>query len=101
MMAGGSHAMREAECGEHVVRIRILEQEAERHLAEVEQAVGERTNQLLQERRQERERDHTRHAAAIKQLEHSLNSRERMYKERITGLEGQVEILRDQLSKEA
>ena len=59
--------MREAECGEHVVRIRILEQEAERHLrrvksleqqlAEVEQAAGERTNQLLQERRQERERD--------------------------------------------
>ena len=33
---------------------------------------------------------HTRHAAAIKQLEHSLNSRERMYKDRITGLEGQV-----------
>ena len=31
---------------------------------------------------------HTRHA--IKQLEHSLNSRERMYKDRITGLEGQV-----------
>ena len=49
---------------------------------------------------QERERDHTRHAAAIKQLEHSLNSRERMYKERIQGLEEQVELLREQLSKE-
>ena len=49
----------------------------------------------------ERERDHTRHSSSLKQLEHSLNSRERMYKERIAGLEEQVHILRDQLTKEA
>ena len=62
MMGGGSHLLQGAECGEHVVRIRILEQEAERHLRrvksleqqlqEVEHAAGERTAQLLQERRQ-------------------------------------------------
>ena len=44
----------------------------------------------MQEKRQERERDHTRHTVEIRQLEHSLNSRERMYKERIAGLEDQV-----------
>ena len=42
------------------------------------------------ERKAEREREHSRHAASLKQLEHSLNSRERMYKERIFGLEEQV-----------
>ena len=42
------------------------------------------------ERKAEREREHSRHAASLKQLEHSLNSRERMYKERILGLEEQV-----------
>jgi hypothetical protein len=46
--------------------------------------------QLMLEKRQERERDHTRHTVEIRQLEHSLNSRERMYKERIAGLEDQV-----------
>jgi len=99
------------ECGEHMVRIRILEQEVERHLrrvggleqqlSELEQQHRERSEQLLQERKVERERDHTRHAASLKQLEHSLNSRERMYKERISGLEEQVNLLRDQISKEA
>ena len=49
----------------------------------------------------ERDRDHSRHASSLKQLEHSLNSRERMYKERIAGLEDQVHVLRDQLTKEA
>ena len=100
-----------AECGEHMVRIRILEQEVERHLrrvclleqqlSELEKQHRERTEQLMQERRSERERDHTRHTASLKQLEHSLNSRERMYKERISGLEEQVHLLRDQMSKEA
>ena len=100
-----------AECGEHMVRIRILEQEVERHLKRVsvleqqlsglEKQHEERTEQLLQERRSERERDHTRHTSTLKQLEHSLNSRERMYKERISGLEEQVHLLRDQMSKEA
>ena len=44
----------------------------------------------LSERKAEREREHSRHAASLRQLEHSLNSRERMYKERILGLEEQV-----------
>ena len=99
------------ECGEHLVRIRILEQEVERHLrrvdslnqqlAEVEAQHRVRVEDMMKERKVERERDHTRHASSLKQLEHSLNSRERMYKERISGLEEQVHILRNQLSKEA
>ena len=99
------------ESGEHQVRIKILEQEVERHLRRVEslnQQLSEleaqhraRVEEMLQERKVEREKDHTRHASSLKQLEHSLNSRERMYKERISGLEEQVHILRDQLSKEA
>ena len=99
------------DCGEHLVRIRLLEQEVERHLrrvasleqqlAELEAQHGARVEELLGERRLERERDHGRHASSLKQLEHSLNSRERMYKERITGLEDQVTALRDQLTKEA
>ena len=99
------------DCGEHLVRIRLLEQEVERHLrrvasleqqlAELEAQHGARVEELLGERKLERERDHGRHASSLKQLEHSLNSRERMYKERITGLEDQVTALRDQLTKEA
>ena len=75
-----------------MIRIRIFEQEVERHLrrvagleqqlSEQEQQHRERSEQLLGERKAERERDHTRHASNLKQLEHSLNSRERMYKER-------------------
>ena len=99
------------ESGEHLVRIRILEQEVERHLrrvdsltqqlAEVEGQHRARVEEMMKERKVEREKDHTRHASSLKQLEHSLNSRERMYKERISGLEEQVHILRDQLTKEA
>ena len=47
---------------------------------------------ISSERKAEREREHSRHAASLRQLEHSLNSRERMYKERILGLEEQVRI---------
>ena len=99
------------ETGEHLVRIRILEQEVERHLrrvASLEQQLVElenshqaRLEETLKERKMERDRDHSRHASSLKQLEHSLNSRERMYKERIAGLEDQVHVLRDQLTKEA
>ena len=99
------------ETGEHLVRIRILEQEVERHLrrvASLEQQLTEleaghqaRLEEMLRERKMERDRDHSRHASSLKQLEHSLNSRERMYKERIAGLEDQVHVLRDQLTKEA
>ena len=94
-----------------MAKIRILEQEVERHLKrvsileqqlrEVEARYRERTEQAMQERKVERERDHSRHTASMKQLEHSLNSRERMYKERIAGLEEQVHIVRDQLARES
>ena len=110
-LASGRGGEAVQECGEHLVRIRLLEQEVERHLRRVtglEQQLQElehqhaaRLQQLLQERKVERERDHTRHSGSLKQLEHSLNSRERMYKERIAGLEEQVHLLRDQISKEA
>ena len=110
-LSGRAGAGLEPESGEHLVRIKILEQEVERHLrrvdslnqqlAELEAQHRTRVEEMLQERKVERERDHTRHASSLKQLEHSLNSRERMYKERISGLEEQVHILRDQLTKEA
>jgi len=99
------------ECGEHVVRIKILEAEAERHIRriqalehqiqQIENRTQERVEQLLGEKRAERERDHTRHTQEIKQLEHNLNTRERMYKERISGLEEQVHTLKDQINLEA
>ena len=108
---GGLGGPEAGESGEHLVRIRILEQEVERHLrrvdsltqqlAEVESQHRARVEEMMKERKVEREKDHTRHASSLKQLEHSLNSRERMYKERISGLEEQVHILRDQLNKEA
>lgn len=97
--------------GEHQLRIRVLEQEAERHIRRIsalenqirqaEAKTQDRVEQLLKEKRQEREKDHTRHTQEIKHLEHSLNTRERMYKERITGLEGQVHTLKDQISQES
>ena len=55
----------------------------------------------MEERKAERERDHTRHASSLKHLEHGLNSREGMSNERISGLEEHVHLLRDQISKEA
>jgi hypothetical protein len=36
----------------------------------------------------------------MRQMESSLSSREKIFKERINGLEEQVDVLKDQLSKE-
>ena len=68
-------------------RISVLEEQ----LGEVEGRARERAESATQERKLEREREQGRHRENLRQLEHSLNSRERMYKERIQGLEDQVE----------
>ncbi len=56
--------------------------------------------ELLQERRRERDKDNQRQKEAMRQMESSLSSREKIFKERINGLEEQVDVLKDQLSKE-
>ena len=63
------------ECGEHLVRIRVLEQEVERHLRRVRCLEAQRAEVAEEERRVEREREHARHATSLHQLEFSLNSR--------------------------
>jgi len=59
-----------------------------------------RFQELLQERRRERDKENQRQKEALKQMETSLSAREKIFKERIVGLEGQVDVLKDQLSKE-
>lgn len=98
------------QCGDHLVKIRILEQENERYnrkirgleqqLADLEQIHGSRIQELLQERRRERDKENVRQKETIRQMETSLSARERIYKERIRGLEDQVDVLKDQLTKE-
>jgi flagellar capping protein FliD len=58
------------------------------------------SQELLQERRRERDKENQRQKDAIRQMETSLSAREKIFKERINGLEGQVDVLKDQLSKE-
>lgn len=53
------------------------------------------------ERRKEKDKDNTRQKESLAQMEGALATRERIYKERIKGLEQQVEVLKDQLAKEA
>lgn len=91
-------------------KIRILVQENERHLRKIkgleqqlmdlEQVHGLRIQELLQERRRERDKENNRQKETIRQMEISLAARERIYKDRIRGLEEQMELLKDQLSKE-
>ena len=56
--------------------------------------------ELLQERRRERDKENQRQKESLRQMETSLSAKEKIYKERINGLEGQVDVLKDQLSKE-
>lgn len=96
--------------GEYLVKIRILEQENERlqrkirgletQLSELEHCHGVRIQELLQERRKEREKDGKRQKESLRSVEDSLKAREKIYKERIKGLEDQVGVLKEQLSKE-
>ena len=66
----------------------------------MERVHNERIQELLRERRKERDKENGRQKDAIKQIETSLGAREKIYKERIRGLEQQVDVLKDQLSKE-
>ena len=94
----------------HILKIRIAEQETERQrkkvkaleeqLASLEKLQIERINALLFERQKEKEKDLKRHQHEVLRCQETLNARERIYKERINGLEKQIETLRDQLDKE-
>ncbi|XP_059085482.1 rootletin-like isoform X2 [Tigriopus californicus] len=108
----GQERMRQTQLqvGEYLVKIRILEQENERlqrkirgletQLSELEHCHGVRIQELLQERRKEREKDGKRQKESLRSVEESLKAREKIYKERIKGLEDQVGVLKEQLSKE-
>lgn len=95
---------------EHYVKIRLLEQENERllrkirsleqQLSELEILHGKRVQELLQDRRKEREKESNRQRETLRQLESTQTSREKIFKERIYGLEQQVDVLKDQLNKE-
>ncbi len=103
--AGGPHAH-----AEQMVKVRGLEQDNERlvrkirgleqQLSDLELLHGKRVQELLQDRRHEREKESRKQTEIYQQLESSQHSRERILKERIQGLEKQVEILKQQLSKE-
>ena len=94
----------------HILKIRIAEQETERQrkkvkaleeqLASLEKLQIERINALLFERQKEKEKDQKRHQHEVLRCQETLVARERIYKERINGLEKQIETLRDQLDKE-
>lgn len=100
---GGGH-------GEGVVKLKIMEQENERllrkigglegQLKELERVHGDRVQELLRERRRERDKENARQKEALRHVENSLAARERIYKERIAALEQQVDSLKEQLSKE-
>lgn len=96
--------------GEHLIKIRLLEQENERlgrkvrgleqQLSELEILHSKRVQDLLQERRKEREKENYRQKEAVKQIEMTHLAREKIFKERIHGLEQQVDVVKDQLNKE-
>jgi len=95
---------------EQMIRVKLLEQENERYvrkikglesqLSELERVHGGRIQELLSDRRRERDKENHRQREALRQMEEGLKARERIYKERIRGLEEQVEVLKDQLAKE-
>ena len=95
---------------ENLLKIRNLEQDNDRllrkirgleqQLSDLELLHGQRVQELLHERRQEREKENRKQKELFDHLESSQNSREKVLKERIYGLEKQVELLKDQLSKE-
>jgi len=92
------------------VKLRILEQENDRlvkkikglelQLADLERMHGQRIEELLAERRKEKEKETARHREALKHAENSLVAREKIYKERIHKLEGQVDSLKEKVAKE-
>merc|ERR1712029_442266 len=103
--AGGPHAH-----AEQIVNMRGLEQDNERlvrkirgleqQLSDLELLHGKRVQELLQDRRHEREKESRKQTEIYQELESSQHSRVRILKERIQGLEKQVDLLKQQLSKE-
>ena len=101
----GSHAH-----GENLVKVRLLEEENQRlmrkiksleqQLSEIEVLHGKRVTELLNDRRREREKENGRQREVLRQLEGNQSARDKIFKERIQGLELQVNQLKDQLSKE-
>ncbi len=61
---------------------------------------GERIQELLRERRKERDKENSRQRESTAQLETTMTSREKIYKDRIRSLETQNESLKERLSKE-
>ena len=94
----------------NLLKIKFAEQETERQrkkvhaieeqLACLQETQGERIKELLEERRKEKEKEYRKHKVELDRCRESLTAREQIYRERITGLEDQVEMLRTQLGKE-
>ena len=59
---------------------------------DLERVHGERIQELLRERRRERDKENARQKETLKQMEDGLRARERIYRERIAGLEEQVKM---------
>ena len=103
--AGSGHAH-----GESLVKVRLLEEEnlrllrkiksLEQQLSEIEILHGKRVTELLNDRRKEREKENGRQREVLKQLEGNQSARDKIFKERIQSLEHQVNLLKEQLSKE-
>ena len=101
----GSHAH-----GESLIKVRLLEEENQRllrkiksleqQLSDIEILHGKRVTELLNDRRREREKENGRQREVLRQLEGNQSSRDKIFKERIQALEHQVNLLKEQLSKE-
>ena len=96
--------------GESLVKVRLLEEEnlrllrkiksLEQQLSEIEILHGKRVTELLNDRRKEREKENGRQREVLRQLEGNQSARDKIFKERIQILEHQVNLLKEQLSKE-
>ena len=96
--------------GESLVKVRLLEEEnlrllrkiksLEQQLSEIEILHGKRVTELLNDRRKEREKENGRQREVLRQLEGNQSARDKIFKERIQSLEHQVNLLKEQLSKE-
>ena len=110
LLGGRTPTPRNHAHGEQLTKIRLLEQENDRllrkvrgmeqQLSELEILHGKRVQELLQDRRKEREKENLRQRESLKHIEVTNTAREKIFKERIYGLEQQVDVLKDQLSKE-
>ncbi len=110
LTSGGGRSPSQHAHNESLVKLRLVEQENERllrkirgleqQLTDLEMLHGRRVQELLQDRRRERDKETSRQKDLYQKLESSQSSREKIFKERIANLERQVDSLKDQLSKE-